>query len=315
MLVYDWEIFKHNSLLGVLDVNTDVVTQLWGIEEIKNYIENHLDEIWIGYNADKYDKILSHGVITNALRNELDLYNCSNTIIRAQDADAPMFTVLNKLHINDYYSSPILSYDLLGDGAFFSLKQLEGFLGMSIVESVVPFDLDRPLTDEEKRDVEKYNRADLYGTLERFKQRKNSFKTKMLLVKEFDLPVNYMCKSNAKLTEAILLSQNKGMNTRLKKNFQLCDLPIDLSIPEVKIIYDFFIEALRELDKHGWDTTKCDKKKLSMELKVLGLVHTYALGGVHAGTKNYVLNPHTKVCEDYGVKKKPNKILVWLDVG
>ena len=41
--------------------------------------------------------------------------------------------------------------------------------------------------------------------LERFKQRKNSFRTKMLLVKEFGLPINYICKTNAKLTEAILL--------------------------------------------------------------------------------------------------------------
>lgn len=295
MLVYDWEIFKHNSLLGVLDVDTDTVTQLWNIEDIKRYIECHLNDIWIGYNSDKYDKILSHGVITEVLRKESDLYNCSNTIIHAQDADAPMFTVLNKLGLTDYYSSPILSYDLLGDGAFFSLKQLEGFLGMDIVESVVPFDLDRPLTDDEKEDVEKYNRADLYGTLERFKQRKNSFKTKMLLVKEFKLPVSYMCKSNAKLTEAILLSRNKGMNTRLRKNFQLCDLPMNLDVPEIRTVYDFFIEALRELEKHNWETKKCDKTKLSLEIDVLGVIHTFALGGVHGGIKNYILNPPASV--------------------
>lgn len=188
-------------------------------------------------------------------------------------------------------------------------------MGMSIVESAVPFDLDRPLTKEEKCEVEEYNRADLRGTLERFKQRQSAFKTKMMLVKEFDLSSDYICKSNAKLTEAILLSQNKGLNTRLKRNFQLCDLPIDLSIPEVKIIYDFFIEALRELETHNWETAKCDKKKLSMNLDILGLTHTYALGGVHAGTKNYILNPHTNVCEEFSIKQKLNKILVWLDVG
>lgn len=302
MLVYDWEIFKHNSLLGVLDVDTNVVTQLWNIEEIKEYTKGHLHEVWIGYNSDKFDKILSHGVITGILRKESDLYNCSNTIIRAQDVDAPMFVVLNKLGMNDYYSSPILSYDLLGDGAFFSLKQLEGFLGMDIVESVVPFDLDRPLTEEEKRDVEKYNRADLYGTLERFKQRKNSFKTKMLLVKEFGLPINYICKTNAKLTEAILLSQNKGMNTRLKKNFQLCDLPVNWDVPELKTIYDFFIEALKELERHKWETKKCDKKKLSMDLDILGVTHTFALGGVHGGIKNYICRPEDK------------KRIIWVDV-
>lgn len=255
-----------------------------------------------GYNSDNFDKILSHGVLTNVLRTEIDLYKCSNNLIYSQDTDIPLFQTLNKLGITDYYTSPILSYDLLGDGAFFSLKQLEGFLGMDIVESVVPFDLDRPLTDEEKRDVEKYNRADLYGTLERFKQRKNSFRTKMLLVKEFGLPVNYICKTNAKLTEAILLSQNKGMNTRLRKNFQLCDLPVNWDVPELKSIYNFFIEALKELEKHKWDTKKCDKKKLSMDLDILGVTHTFALGGVHGGIKNYICKPEDK------------KKIVWVDV-
>lgn len=303
MIVYDYEVFKHNTLLGALDIETGKITQLWDIPAIKKYIHDNVGQVWIGYNSDHYDKILSHGILTGKLTSELRVFNCSNDIIRTQDDDSPLFNVLRKYDIGDYYSSPILSYDLLGDGAFFSLKQLEGFMGMDIVESVVPFDLDRPLTDDEKEDVAKYNRADLYGTLERFKQRKNTFRTKMMLVKEFKLPVGYMCKSNAKLTETILLSQNKGVNTRLHKHFELCDLPADWSVPEIKQIYDFFCEALKELEIHKWDTKKCDKTKLSMELEVLGLVHTYALGGVHAGTKNYMCAP------------KDGKKVIWVDVG
>ena len=151
-----------------------------------------------------------------------------------------MFNILGKYGINDYYQSPILSYDVMGDGSFMSLKQNEGFMGMDIVESVVPFDIDRELTEAEKEDVAKYNRADLFGTLERFKQRKESFRTKMMLVKEFDLSTDYICKTNAKLTEAILLSQNKGVNTRLRKSFNLCDLPVNWDVPELKTIYEFF---------------------------------------------------------------------------
>lgn len=244
-----------------------------------------------GYNSDNFDKILLHGVLTNVLCTESDLYKCSNNLIYSQDANISLFQTLNKLGITDYYTSPILSYDLLGDGAFFSLKQLEGFLGMDIVESVVPFDLDRPLTDDEKEEVAKYNRADLYGTLERFKQRKNTFKTKMLLVKEFGLPIDYICKTNAKLTETILLSQNKGVNTRLRNHFELCDLPVNWEVPQLKQIYNFFKDALTELEIHKWETKKCDKTKLSMKLDILGVEHTFALGGVHGGIKNYIMNP------------------------
>ena len=302
MLIYDFETFKHDTLLGVLNEETGEVIQTWSIPEIKTLANKQLSNIWIGYNCEHYDKILLHGIWSGKLTTPDKVYACSNSVIGAQDADIPVFNVLGKHNITDYYSSPILSYDVMGDGSFMSLKQNEGFMGMDIVESVVPFDLDRPLTEEEKRDVEKYNRADLYGTLERFKQRKNSFRTKMLLVKEFGLPVNYICKTNAKLTEAILLSQNKGMNTRLRKNFQLCDLPVNWEVPELKSIYNFFIEALKELEKHKWDTKKCDKKKLSMDLDILGVIHTFALGGVHGGIKNYICKPEDK------------KKIVWVDV-
>lgn len=302
MLIYDYEVFKHDTLLGILNEETGEVTQVWDIPRIRELVEEGLNNIWIGYNCEHYDKILSHGILSGKLVSPGRVFECSNAIIKAQDDDTPIFGILNKFGISDYYTSPILSYDVMGDGSFMSLKQNEGFMGMDIVESVVPFDLDRPLTDEEKRDVEKYNRADLYGTLERFKQRKNSFKTKMLLVKEFGLPINYICKTNAKLTEAILLSQNKGVNTRLRKNFQLCDLPVNWEVPELKTIYDFFIEALRELEKHNWETKKCDKTKLSMDLDILGVIHTFALGGVHGGIKNYICKPEDK------------KRIIWVDV-
>lgn len=302
MLVYDYETFKHDILLGVLDTDTAKITQIWGVDEIREFIEDNLKKIWVGYNCEHYDKPMSHGILTGALMTEKRCFDFSNAIIRAQDADTPMFATLNKFGMSDYYQSPILSYDVMGDGSFFSLKQLEGFLGMSIVESVVPFDIDRPLTEEEKADVAKYNRADLYGTLERFKQRKNTFKTKMLLVKEFDLPVNYMCKTNAKLTEAILLSQNKGVNTRARKSFELKDLPCNWDVPEIQTVYNFFMEALKELMRHKWDTKKCDKTKLSMELDVMGVIHTFALGGVHGGIKNYICRPEDK------------KKIIWVDV-
>lgn len=302
MLIADYEIFKHDSLLGVLDIETDKIYQIWDITDIRNFIQEHIGDIWIGYNSENYDKILAHGMLTGKITTPERAFAVSNEIITSQDDDIPLFKTLNKLGIDDYYQSEILMYDLLGDGAFFSLKQLEGFLGMDIVESVVEFSIDRPLTEAEKRDVEKYNRADLYGTLERFKQRKNTFKTKMLLVKEFGLPINYICKTNAKLTETILLSQNKGVNTRLRKNFQLCDLPCNWDVPEIQTVYNFFIEALRELEKHKWETKKCDKKKLSLEIDILGVIHTFALGGVHGGIKNYICRP-----ED-------NKKIIWVDV-
>ena len=302
MITYDFEVFAHNVLLGALNIETGKVTQLWDIPSIKKYAEENLSEIWVGYNCEHYDKILLHGILSGKLTTPDKVFACSNSVIHAQDANIPVFNILGKYNITDYYQSPILSYDVMGDGSFMSLKQNEGFMGMDIVESVVPFDIDRELTEKEKDDVAKYNRADLYGTLERFRQRKESFRTKMLLVKEFGLSNDYICKTNAKLTETILLSQNKGINTRLRKNFQLCDLPCNWDVPEIKTIYEFFRDALEELEKHKWDTKKCDKTKLSMDLDILGVIHTFALGGVHGGIKNYMCRP------------QDGKKIIWVDV-
>ena len=64
MLIYDYEVFKHDTLLGVLNEETGEVRQVWNIPEIKDMIEAGLKNIWIGYNCEHYDKILSHGILS-----------------------------------------------------------------------------------------------------------------------------------------------------------------------------------------------------------------------------------------------------------
>lgn len=49
ILVADYEIFKCDSLLGVLDVNTDTIYQMWDVQEITQFIEEHLNDIWIRF--------------------------------------------------------------------------------------------------------------------------------------------------------------------------------------------------------------------------------------------------------------------------
>ena len=119
MLIYDFEIFKHDTLLGVLNEETGEIFQSWDIDEIKDFTKKNLNNIWVGYNSDHYDKILLHGMLTNKLNNEDKIFECSTVIIGAQDDNIPIFNLLNKFNISDYYQSPILSYDLLGDRFIF----------------------------------------------------------------------------------------------------------------------------------------------------------------------------------------------------
>lgn len=115
ILLYDFEVFAHDTLLGVLDEETGTVMQLWGIEDIKNFTKKNLNNIWVGYNSAHYDHILLHGILTEKLTTESKVFECSNSVIHAQDADIPLFNILGKYGINDFYQSPILSYDVMGD--------------------------------------------------------------------------------------------------------------------------------------------------------------------------------------------------------
>lgn len=60
MLIYDFEVFKHDTLLGVLNEETGEIFQMWSIAQIKRFAEENLDNIWVGYNCEHYDKILLH---------------------------------------------------------------------------------------------------------------------------------------------------------------------------------------------------------------------------------------------------------------
>lgn len=47
ILIYDYEVFKHNTLLGILNTDTDAVIQLWDIQKIRSFIRENLDNIWV----------------------------------------------------------------------------------------------------------------------------------------------------------------------------------------------------------------------------------------------------------------------------
>ena len=113
MLIADYEIFKKDRLLGALDVETNEIYQMWGVPEIRRFIQDHLEDIWVGFNSENYDKILAHGMLTGKITTSEKAFEVSGAIIGAQDDDTPLYKVLPKLGIDDYYQSEILMYDVL----------------------------------------------------------------------------------------------------------------------------------------------------------------------------------------------------------
>lgn len=85
-----------------------------------------------------------------------------------------------------------------------SLKAIEGHLGRSIVESSVPFDIDRPLTPEEREEVERYCWEDVDATLALLEIREDYLATKLHLASYADIdPVKALGMTDPKLAAAI----------------------------------------------------------------------------------------------------------------
>ena len=65
IIIYDFEVFKNNTLLGaiVLCNNEEKLVQLWDLNEIINFYNNHSTDIWIGWNSSEYDTYIMQAII------------------------------------------------------------------------------------------------------------------------------------------------------------------------------------------------------------------------------------------------------------
>lgn len=173
LLFYDIEVFEYDALAVFMNIDGEEVDHFWntrgrklvdepsGFEKIPEVISG---KTLVGYNNYNYDDHILTALMNQARSMPKILKAISNTIIEAG-------------RYNDKISELIHSIDTMQqiDVSHPSLKQIEGNMGMSIVESSVPFDIDRPLTDEERQETLEYCRHDVRATIEVYKLRRKSY--------------------------------------------------------------------------------------------------------------------------------------------
>lgn len=168
---------------------------------------------------------------------------------------------------------------------FHGLKTLEGFMGNNIKETSVPFDIDRPLTEEEKRETEKYCTHDVEQTIEVFLERKVEFDSQLALIKMFGLPLSSIGKSQAQLAAEILTARRIETNDEWEIR-----LPETLQLKKYKHIAEWFLKE----ENHD--------EKAKLDTEIAGIPHTLAWGGLHGAIKQY-----SYICRD-------DEILIMADV-
>ncbi len=244
-LVFDFEVFPFDVLLGVYDVNEKKYIQLWDVEEIKKFYNENINSIWIGHNNSHYDNYILQAILM-----DLNPYEVSKQIINENKR--------LKLNIKLNY------YDLMSQH-FVSLKVIEAQMGNNIYESDVDFEIKRPLRDEEKLETEEYNRADLTQTFIDLKLCKSEIQLRFDIIKEFKLPLDVLHYTEAQIAAIVLGAKRiEGIEDMSWPS----ELPSTLRVKNQKVL-DYYL-------KSEW------KRIPSIKVDLCGVEHIIAKGGIHA---------------------------------
>ena len=257
MIFYDFEVFKHDWLVHFIDVINQVEkTIVNDRDELIEYYEKNSTNLWIGFNNLHYDQFIFKGILLGM--NPTDI---NDFIINQKNPEWKYSDAFWRLELNQY--------DVFS--GFNGLKQLEAFMGHNIMETSVPFNIDRKLTDEELQDVIKYCKYDVEQTIEVFLRRQGEFNSKMDLIKEFNLPLSNISKTNAQLSAEVL----DAVKQTRRDEFDL-DFPEEMRVNKYKDIVRWYQNPVNH------DYTK------KLEVDVAGVPHIFAWGGLHGARDNYI---------------------------
>jgi hypothetical protein len=208
---YDAEVFAHDFIVVFKDKETGERIVFHNDNAgVRNFITD--DGIECGFNTKGYDSAIIKARCAGFSPEEVKRVN-DWIIAGGQSWQCPLLQGIYHRFNN---------VDIMDDMQMgLSLKAIEGHLGMSIEETEVDFDLDRPLTPEEIALTIKYCKHDVDATEKITDIRKNYLNNKIYLggLKNID-PTRALAMTNAKLTAAYLDARNvltveeRGMDER-----------------------------------------------------------------------------------------------------
>lgn len=255
MLIFDYEVFKYDTLLGALVVHDDFsvdVFQTWSIEEMKNFYLLHSNDVWIGHNNAHYDNFILQACVAGKTSQQIKKIS-DDIVVR----DKRMRLTL-----------PLIFYDLMNNG-YYSLKVMEAFVGKNIYETEVDFNLDRPLTDEEKHQTEEYNKSDLEQTFDDFNFLKHKFKLRLDIISEFGLDVRKCLNiTGTQIAEEVLHAERiDGIGSWYRP-------PVMWPTLQVK-----------NQEVIDWYMSETWRQGATLNVELCGVMHKLAAGGIHGAVK------------------------------
>lgn len=175
--IFDFEVFRFDTLLGYGFVDFEKGTcdfkQTWDLDEMRELYNTYASNtIWVGWNSNHYDDLIYEVIVKNTM----------SPFVKSKELIGKKW--------KPFCRFPFFGYDLLN--GFLnapSLKLTEALEGDSIDTTEVDFDLQRPLTPEERRQTEQYNMSDLKRTYKNFCKFKGKFELRLSMINEFKIPL------------------------------------------------------------------------------------------------------------------------------
>ena len=268
LVTYDCEVFAYDWLVTLKDKETGQRTRIWNDNEaLKMALSD--DCVYVGFNSKHYDQFIVKAIAADFTPQEIKKVN-DFIIGGGQGWDCPL--------LKDFYFA-FNNVDIKDDMQMgLSLKAIEGHLGISVQESTVPFDIDRPLTEAERRETEFYCDHDV-DTAERLIDiRKDYLKNKVHIGRLAGLSdVKAMGMTNAKLTAAMLKATKKPHDDERKYVYPE-NLKREYIPPEVFAFFDKM-----------YDPSVSDKELFSgkLEFQIGDCPGVVGYGGIHAAIPHY----------------------------
>ena len=259
MIFYDFEVFKYDWLVVMLDMGAQEEHVIINDpERLKVFYEAHKDDIWCGYNSRNYDQFILRAILLDFNPKEV------NDWIIVKDKSGWMFS-------NLFWKIPLNNYDVMPNPPI-GLKTMEGFMGNDIRESDVPFNIDRKLTAAEIAETVKYCRHDVEQTVEVFLERKDDFDAMLQLCKEFQLPLSYLGKTDAGITAKVL----DCVKTDWDDEFDFFIEPF-IKLEKYKSVLDWFKNAKQD----------CIAEMIEEYSKCMGWVEVYESAGKYKKAEEF----------------------------
>ena len=255
-ILYDWEVFSQDWLVVFKEPSKDYTVIYNDTEKLKGFFNQHKNDIFVGFNNRHYDDYIMKAVLLNINPKVV------NDWIINDEKQGWQFPNLN----NIFFLSLDLRNDIPG-GVSLSLKEIESNLGISIEESSVSFDIDRPLTIEEIKETEFYCKHDVDATEQLYYKRFDYIKSKLQIINAFKLPIKCISMTNAQLTAEVM-----GARKRSYYDENIYDMPSCVDVKDQEVL-GFF--------KNPQDATR------SLDKDICHVSHTIAYGGLHGAKEKY----------------------------